>query len=86
MSSTITPTIEHAHSCRDAGHHFARKGDRAVSMGATATAIAWWRQARDEYDAAADEYAACGAHSLEGMARRFARSCSRTIEYNGGAA
>lgn len=86
MTSETHETIRRGHSCRDAGHHFARKGDRAVSMGATATAIAWWRQARDEYDAAADEYAACGARTLEGMARRFARSCSRTIEYNGGAA
>lgn len=87
MSTTDNAaTFQHAHSCRDAGHHFSRKGNAALNMGATATAIAWWRQARDEYAAAADMYAACGCEGLENMARSFARSCDRTITYNGGAA
>ncbi len=79
-------TTDHAHSCRDAGHAFARKGDRAVALGATATALAWWRQARDEYDAAAAMYADAGAPALESMARYHARQCARTIAYNGGEA
>jgi hypothetical protein len=86
VSDETRDRIRRAHSCRDGGHTFAREGNRAASLGATSRAIAWWRQARDEYAAAAIMYADAGAPGLESMARYHARQCDRTIAYNGGEA
>jgi hypothetical protein len=86
-STTNRATLyQRGHSCRDAGHAFAREGRRAHNLGATGTALAWWRQARDEYETAATMYAECGADAMRQCAEYHARECTRAITWNGGQA